>query len=72
MAVHQDRAEKERGAKNKFIERTIGVWQSRSRRKLTSEDIRQITENTTGFFRILLEWEANERAPRERKSENLS
>jgi len=72
MAVHEDRAEKERGAKNKFIERTIGVWQSRSRQKLTSEDIRQITENTTGFFRILLEWEANQRAPRERKCENLS
>ena len=72
MAVHQDRAEKERGVKNKFIEWTISVWQSRSRQKLTSEDIRQITENTTGFFRILLEWEAKERALREREFEKLS
>jgi hypothetical protein len=71
MTVRQDRT-RERGKGNKSIERALDVWQPRSSRKLTSEDIRQITENTTGFFRILLEWEANERALRESKSENLS
>ena len=60
--MHQDRAGKERGEENKFIERTIGVWQSRSRRELNAEDVRQITENTVGFFRILVKWKGHWRS----------
>jgi len=71
MTVRQDRI-RERGERNKSIERALDVWQPRSSRKLTSEDVRQIAENTTGFFRILLEWQAKERALQERESEKLS
>ena len=71
MTVRQDRI-KEREVKNKSIERALDVWQPRYSWKLTCEDAREITENTTGFFRILLEWEVKEKAFRERKSENLS
>jgi hypothetical protein len=43
--------------KRRFIEQTVEFWQSRCSGKLTREDGRQIIENVTGFFRILLEWE---------------
>jgi hypothetical protein len=72
MAVHQDRAGKERGEENKFIERTIGVWQSRSRRELNAEDVRQISENTVGFFRILVEWETKEKLSQGENSKKTS
>lgn len=32
------------------------VWQPRSGRDLTDEDVRQIAENVTGFFSILADW----------------
>jgi hypothetical protein len=35
----------------------IQFWQPRLRRKLTREDARQITENLTGFFRVLESWQ---------------
>ena len=31
-------------------------------RPLTEEDAREIAENMTGFFRVLLEWKAKKRA----------
>jgi hypothetical protein len=40
-----------------LLDQTLKVWQPRTSRKLTREDARQIVENITGFFRILLEWE---------------
>jgi hypothetical protein len=43
-------------ANDNLINRTIGLWQSRGRRTLSHEDARQIVENVTGFFSILLEW----------------
>lgn len=70
--MHQDRAGKERGEENKFIERTIGVWQSRSRRELNAEDVRQISENTVGFFRILVEWETKEKLSQGENSKKTS
>jgi hypothetical protein len=42
-------------------DRTLQLWQARTSRKLTSEDVREITANMTGFFRLLLEWQAGER-----------
>ncbi len=45
-----------RETKRQFIDRTLEVWQPRTSRALTREDARQIAENVTGFFRILLEW----------------
>jgi len=45
------------------IARTLEIWSRRSTRPLTEEDAREIAENMTGFFRILLEWKAKKRAP---------
>ncbi len=36
---------------------TVAFWEPHSGRKLTPEDARQIRENITGFFRVLLEWD---------------
>jgi hypothetical protein len=44
------------------IARTLQVWSRRSTRPLTEEDAREIAENMTGFFRVLLEWKAKKRA----------
>ncbi len=44
-----------------LIEQTLGVWQPLASRKLTREDGREIIENMTGFFKLLLEWDAKER-----------
>ena len=44
--------------------RTLEVWQPRASRALNREDARQIIENATGFFRVLLEWlEVERQAP---------
>jgi G:T-mismatch repair DNA endonuclease (very short patch repair protein) len=45
-----------------FLDQTVTFWQPRTSRKLTREDGRQIAENVSAFFRILLEWEAAERS----------
>jgi hypothetical protein len=45
--------------KRHFIEHTVEFWQPRYSGKLTREDGRQIIENVTGFFHILLEWETD-------------
>jgi hypothetical protein len=47
-------------AKPQFIDRTLRLWQRRTSKVLTSEDARQIAENVTGFFQVLMEWEAAE------------
>jgi hypothetical protein len=46
---------------NQLIDHTLKVWQPRTSELLTREDGRQISENVTGFFKILLEWEVAER-----------
>jgi hypothetical protein len=49
-----------RQLKQPFIEETLELWQRRSPKALNLEDARQITENVTGFFKVLLEWGAAE------------
>ena len=46
--------------KKQFLEQTLTTWQPRTSNMLTPEDARQIAENVTGFFQILMEWEAAE------------
>jgi hypothetical protein len=48
-------------ADSPFIDETLAFWQPQSRRPLTREDAREIIENVSGFFSILLEWDAAER-----------
>jgi len=45
------------------LARTLELWSRRSTRPLTEEDAREIAENMSGFFRVLLEWKAKKRAP---------
>jgi len=42
--------------KQELADHTLAVWQSRTPRRLSKEDAREITENLTGFFAILAEW----------------
>ena len=44
-----------------FIDETLKLWQPRTPQQLNHEDARQIIENVTGFFNVLLEWEKAER-----------
>ena len=48
--------------KDDFIRYTRQVWQPRLGRDLNCEDLRQITENLTGFFTVLARWSRPERA----------
>lgn len=48
-------------SKGKSPSRTSDVWQPRADHRLSVEDAREITENVTGFFELLLKWEAMER-----------
>jgi hypothetical protein len=47
--------------KTDFLEQAVAFWQPRTSQKLTREDGRQIVENVSAFFQILLEWETAER-----------
>ena len=49
-------------ADSPFIDETLAFWQPQSRRPLTREDAREIIENVSGFFSILLEWDAAEKS----------
>ena len=46
---------------DKFLNETVAFWQPRMRRDLSQEDARQITENLSGFFQVLLEWDAKQK-----------
>jgi hypothetical protein len=48
--------------KDDLIRRTRQVWQPRLGRNLSGEDARQIAENITGFFSVLVEWSRAERS----------
>ena len=48
-------------ANDNLIDRTREVWQPRLDRNLSREDARQIAENVTGFFSILVEWSGAEK-----------
>lgn len=49
-----------RMTKKELTENTIAVWQPRLRRRLSSEDAREIAGNITGFFSTLVEWSRQE------------
>ncbi len=49
-----------RMTKQELTDHTLAVWQSRTPRRLSKEDAREITENLTGFFAILAEWSRQE------------
>jgi hypothetical protein len=51
-----------------FIDQTIAICQTRTERRLTREDGREIIENITGFFTILQEWERKERTAGDAKT----
>lgn len=42
--------------KRKLLERTLGIWQARTTRKLSLEDAREIVENATGAVELLHAW----------------
>ncbi len=70
--MSRGQSQRQREMESRFRERALEVWQTRSRRNLTCEDLREIAENATGFFRILLGWETKERACQERKFKKIS
>ena len=41
---------------DEFLDYTVEVFQPHTRRTLTREDAREIHQNLTGFFGVLLEW----------------
>jgi hypothetical protein len=61
-----------REIKPQFIGRTLEVWQPRTSRKLTIEDAREITENVTGLFQVLFEWETAEQQTASEPTKNKS
>jgi len=52
----EDRRRTEKSTEQ-FLDEAIAFWQLRSDSKLSREDARQITENLTGFFRLLQQWQ---------------
>jgi hypothetical protein len=48
-------------AKDKLVDRTRQIWQSRVGRELSTDDARQITDNIAGFFAVLTEWSQAEK-----------
>lgn len=44
--------------KDKFLQETLEFWQKRTKRVLTLEDAREITENMTAFLEALMSSEA--------------
>jgi hypothetical protein len=53
-----------------LIARTKETWQTRAGCSLSDEDAREIAENVTGFFRLLLEWEAREKGLTAREADD--
>ena len=53
-----------------LIARTKETWQPRGAGSLSDEDAREIAENVTGFFRLLLEWEAREKEGAAREADD--
>ena len=52
-------------ANQDFNKRTRELWQPRTSRELTEEDAREMTENVSGFFRLLAEWDLEARREQE-------
>jgi hypothetical protein len=43
---------------SRFVDEALVFWRRRATRPLSSNDIREITENISGFFQILMEWDS--------------
>ena len=48
-------------SKRQLLEQTKQFWQARTRKPLSDEDAREMIENITGFFKILIEWDEKEK-----------
>ena len=48
-------------SKKQFFEWTKQFWQTRAQKALSDEDGREMIENITGFFKILIEWDKKAR-----------
>jgi hypothetical protein len=57
-------------AEPQLIARTKETWQPRAVCSLSDEDARVIVENVTGYFRLLLEWEAREQEQAAREDDS--
>jgi hypothetical protein len=44
-------------SKRQLLEQTKQFWQARAQKALSDEDAREIIENMTRFFKILIEWD---------------
>jgi len=43
------------------IAKTVEFWSDRTGETITVEDAREIIENVTGFFRVLSEWDEDQK-----------
>ncbi len=62
--MEEQQQEKQAG-QDDGLEETLQVWEPIAGRKLTREDARQIRENLVGYFQLLIEWDAAEKARQE-------
>ncbi len=44
-----------------FLDKTLKVWQPRSKEPLTYQDAVEITDNMVGFIKLLHEWDEKEK-----------
>lgn len=44
-------------SRKQFFGQKKHFWQARIKKPLSDEDAREIIENITGFFKILIEWD---------------
>ncbi len=54
------------------VRTALRLWQPRASRALSQEDARVIAENLVGFFRVLAEWDANERSSEAADDNNVT
>jgi len=45
------------GSKSQLLDQTKWFWQARTGKPISDEDAREIIENMTRFFKILMEWD---------------
>ncbi len=54
---HRRESDPDGGSEASALDETIAFWEPIAGRKLNREDARQIRENLTGCFRVLMEWD---------------
>ena len=55
----------------KFIDETIAFWSPRYGYEISREDAREIVENMTGVMKLLMEWDAEDKAEAEGETESV-